>query len=34
MKNSSYHDARMGAYCEEVLCLEVKFFNLELNHIA
>jgi ribonuclease HI len=34
MKNSSYHDARMEAYCEEVRCLEDKFFRLELNHIA
>jgi hypothetical protein len=34
MKNSSYHDARMEAYCEEVRCLEDKFFGLELNHIA
>jgi hypothetical protein len=24
----------MEAYCEEVRCLEVKFFGLELNHVA
>jgi hypothetical protein len=24
----------MGAYCEEVRCLEDKFFGLELNHIT
>jgi ribonuclease HI len=34
MKNSSYHDARKEAYCEEVQRLEDKFFGLELNHIA
>jgi hypothetical protein len=34
MKNSSYHDTRMEAYCEEVWRLEDKFFGLELNHIA
>jgi ribonuclease HI len=34
MKNLSFHDARMEAYCREVQCLEDKFFGLELNHIA
>ena len=34
MKNSSCHDARMEAYCEEVRRLEDKFLVLELNHIA
>jgi ribonuclease HI len=34
MKNSSCHDARMEAYCEEVWRLEDKFFGLELNHVA
>jgi hypothetical protein len=24
----------MEAYCEEVRCLEYKFFGLELNHVA
>jgi ribonuclease HI len=33
MKNSSCHDA-MEAYCEEVRCLEDKFYGLEFNHIA
>jgi hypothetical protein len=34
MKNSSYHDPKMEAYCEEVRRLENKFHGLELNHIA
>jgi hypothetical protein len=34
MKNSSCHDARMEEYCEQVWCLEGKFFGLELNHVA
>jgi hypothetical protein len=34
MKNSSCHDARMDAYCEEVQHLEDKFFEPELNHIV
>ena len=34
MKNSSCLDAKMEAYCEEVRCLEDKFFGLELNHVA
>jgi hypothetical protein len=34
MKNSSYHDARIEAYCEEVWRLEDKFFGLELNHVT
>jgi ribonuclease HI len=34
MKNSSCHDARMEAYCEEVRRMEDKFFGLELNHIT
>jgi ribonuclease HI len=34
MKNSSCHDARMEAYCEEVWRLEDKFFGLELNHVV
>jgi ribonuclease HI len=34
MKNTSCHDARMEAYCEEVRRLEDKLFGLELNHIA
>jgi hypothetical protein len=34
MKNSSCHNARMEAYCEEVRRLEDKFFGLYLNHVA
>jgi ribonuclease HI len=34
MKNSSSHDPKMEAYCEEVQRLEDKFYGLELNHIA
>ena len=33
MKESSCHDARMAAYCQEVRRLEDKFDGLELNHI-
>ena len=33
MKESSYHDAKMEAYCQEVRWLEDKFDGLELNHI-
>ena len=33
MKESSYHDAKMAAYCREVRRLEDKFDGLELNHI-
>jgi len=33
MKESSCHDAKMGAYCQEVRWLEDKFDGLELNHI-
>jgi ribonuclease HI len=34
MKNSHCRDPKMEAYCDEVQCLEDKFFGLELNHIA
>jgi ribonuclease HI len=34
MKNSHCRDQRMEAYCDEVRCLENKFYGLELNHIA
>jgi hypothetical protein len=27
-------DPKMEAYCDEVRCLEDKFYGLELNHIA
>ena len=33
MKESSCHNAKMAAYCQEVHQLEVKFDGLELNHI-
>ena len=33
MKESSYHDIKMVAYCQEVHQLEDKFDGLELNHI-
>ena len=33
MKESSYHDIKMSAYCQEVHRLEDKFDSLELNHI-
>jgi ribonuclease HI len=34
MKNSHCRDRKMEAYCNEVRCLEDKFYGLELNHIA
>jgi ribonuclease HI len=34
MKNSQCRDPKMEAYCDEVRCLEDKFYGLELNHIA
>jgi ribonuclease HI len=34
MKNSHYRDRKMEAYCDEVRRLEVKFYGLELNHVA
>ena len=33
MKESSCHNAKMAAYCQEVCQLEDKFDGLELNHI-
>ena len=33
MKKSSYHNAKMTAYCQEVRQLEDKFEGLNLNHI-
>jgi hypothetical protein len=33
MKNASYHDEKMGAYCNAVHALEDKFYGIELNHI-
>jgi hypothetical protein len=34
MKNSHCRDPKMEANCDEVRCLEDKFYGLELNHIA
>jgi hypothetical protein len=34
MKNSHCCDRKMEAYCDEVRCLEDKFHELELNHVA
>jgi ribonuclease HI/transposase InsO family protein len=34
MKNSHCRDWKMVAYCDEVRCLEDKFYGLELNHVA
>jgi ribonuclease HI len=34
IKESSYHDPKMAAYCQVVHLLEDKFDGLELNHIA
>ena len=33
MKESSYHNTKMAAYCQEVHQLEDKFDSLELDHI-
>ena len=33
MKESSYHNTKMAAYCREVHQLEYKFDGLKLNHI-
>jgi ribonuclease HI len=34
MKESSYQDPKMAAYCQVVRLLEDKFDSLELNHVA
>jgi ribonuclease HI len=34
MKNSHYRDRKMEVYCDEVRCLEDKFYGLELNHVT
>ena len=34
MKEASYHDEKMEAYCNAVCRLEDKFDRLELNHIT
>jgi ribonuclease HI len=33
-KNSHCRDPKMEAYCDEVRCLEDKFYGLEVNHVA
>jgi ribonuclease HI len=33
MKNASYHDKKMEAYCNAVHGLEDKFYDIELNHV-
>jgi ribonuclease HI len=33
MKNASYHDDKMEAYCKAVRALEDKFCGIELNHV-
>jgi ribonuclease HI len=33
MKNASYHDKKMEAYCNVVRTLEDNIYNIELNHV-
>jgi ribonuclease HI len=33
MKNASYHDDKMEAYCNAVQALEDKFYGIELKHV-
>jgi hypothetical protein len=33
MKNASYHDDKMEAYCNVVRVVEDKFYGIELNHV-
>jgi hypothetical protein len=33
MKNVSFHDDKMEAYCNTVRALEDKFYSIELNHV-
>jgi hypothetical protein len=33
MKNVSFHDEKMEAYCNAVCTLEDKFYGIELNHV-
>jgi hypothetical protein len=33
MKNASYHDDKMEAYCNAVRALEDKIYGIELNHV-
>jgi hypothetical protein len=34
MKNASYHDEKMEAYCNVVRAVEDKFYGVKLNHIT
>jgi ribonuclease HI len=33
MKNASFHDDKMEAYCKAMRALEDKFYGIELNHV-
>jgi ribonuclease HI len=33
MKNASFHDDKIEAYCKAVRALEDKFYGIELNHV-
>jgi hypothetical protein len=33
MKNASFHDEKMEAYCNAVRGLDDKFYGFELNHV-
>jgi ribonuclease HI len=33
MKNASFHNDKMAAYCKAVRVLEDKFYSIELNHV-
>jgi hypothetical protein len=33
MKNASYHDDKMDAYCKVMRAIEDKFYGIELNHV-
>jgi ribonuclease HI len=34
MKNASFHDDKMEAYCNAVRALEDKFYGIELDHVT
>jgi glutaredoxin len=33
MKNASFHDDKMEAYCKAVRALEDQLYGIELNHV-
>jgi ribonuclease HI len=33
MKNASYHEEKMEAYCDAMRALEDKFYSVELDHV-